>query len=143
MATAPVTFTHSYPVALLCSNSAWFWLRLVCTVNVSLNINNMPATRPWPYKDEMSAVFPRELFAFWKQPCSDPTIVGAGASTTIGWVCNDFFAAVNECASLLSYMHHACLSLYYTGCCKALHTAATESEQYHHSYRCWSFCFYC
>lgn len=27
--------------------------------NVSLNINNMPETRPWPYKDQMSAVFPR------------------------------------------------------------------------------------
>jgi hypothetical protein len=44
----------------------------------------------------MSVVFPRELFAFWKQPCSDPTVVGAGASTAIGWICNDFFSAVNE-----------------------------------------------
>ena len=38
----------------------------------------------------------RELFAFWKAPCSDPTIVGAGASTFIGWVCNDFFGAISE-----------------------------------------------
>jgi hypothetical protein len=27
--------------------------------NVSLNINNMPPTRPWPYKEQMSTLFPR------------------------------------------------------------------------------------
>ena len=61
--------------------------------NVSLNLHGGVK---WPYADTLKSAFPRELFAFWKAPCSDPTIIGDQSSTFVGWVCNDAMKTVQE-----------------------------------------------